>query len=77
MQFSQLINVCRRRWGLIALIAGIGTALVSSILLAVLPRYTATALVIDRSFQGDDTAAGAIQGAYDSFIDTEIAMLTT
>ena len=59
MQFSQLLNACQRRWRLIALIAGLGTAVIASILFIVLPRYTATALVIDRSMQSDDIEAAA------------------
>ena len=79
MRFSQLLNACQRRWRLIALIAGIGTVLISSILFMVLPRFTATALVIDRSMQGDDIGgAGDVnQGASDSAVDTQIAILTT
>jgi Mrp family chromosome partitioning ATPase/capsular polysaccharide biosynthesis protein len=79
MRFSQILNACERRWRLIAVIAALGTALISSVLLMVLPRYTATALVIDRSMQADDVGGpgGAIQGAADPAIDTEIAMLTT
>ena len=78
MRFSQLSNACQRRWRLIALIAGLGTAVIASILFIVLPRYTATALVIDRSMQSDDIGGGgASQGATDPAIDTQIAMLTT
>ena len=45
----------------------------------VLPRFTATALVIDRSMQGDDIGgAGDVnQGASDFAVDTQIAILTT